>query len=107
MIILHCRFTVPRLTIVYLLSTWGHADGTFQHVMGNYDAGYYGYLWSEVYSIDMYHTAFKANPLNGTVGRLYRKTVLQPGGVEDPNILLERFLGRPANSEAFYKELDS
>ena len=75
--------------------------------MGGYDAGYYGYLWSEVYSLDMYYTAFKANPLDGAVGRRYRHTVLEKGGIVDPNILLERFLGRPANSDAFYKDLDS
>ena len=73
--------------------------------MGGYDAGYYGYLWSQVYSTDMFYTAFKADPMNPIVGNRYRHMVLEKGGSQDEFLTLEQFLGRPPNSEAFYKEL--
>jgi metallopeptidase MepB len=74
-------------------------------MMGGYDAGYYVYLWSEVYSLDMFYTAFKADPLNGTTGRRYRHTVLERGGSQDEMLTLEQFLGRKPNTDAFFKEL--
>jgi metallopeptidase MepB len=74
-------------------------------MMGGYDAGYYGYLWSQVYSSDLFFTAFAANPTNSTVGIRYRRTVLEKGGSRDETVSLTEFLGRPPSSEAFYKDM--
>ncbi|KAI1416867.1 Metalloprotease [Hypoxylon sp. FL1857] len=86
-------------------STWGNGQATFGHLMGGYDAGYYGYLSSEVYSTDMFYSVFKKDPMNGKEGRRYRHTVLERGGSQDEMITLEQFLGRKPSSDAFYAEL--
>jgi metallopeptidase MepB len=73
--------------------------------MGGYEAGYYGYLYSEVYSSDMFHSMFKKDPMDGKQGRRYRHTVLEYGGARDELESLTEFLGRAPSSEAFYQEL--
>ncbi|KAF2475700.1 zincin [Lindgomyces ingoldianus] len=84
---------------------WGNGQATFGHLIGGYDAGYYGYLSSQVYSTDMFYSVFKTNPMNGKEGRRYRHTVLEKGGSKEEMEILEDFLGRKPSTEAFYKEL--
>jgi Zn-dependent oligopeptidase len=43
--------------------------GAFGHIMGDYDAGYYGYMYSFVFAADMYATVFKADPLDAKLGK--------------------------------------
>lgn len=82
-----------------------HQYSAFGHLMGGYDAGYYGYLWSEVFAADMYYTKFKANPLDSQIGYDYKTKVLGPGGSRDASESLKEFLGREPNNEAFLEEL--
>ncbi|KAI0593466.1 peptidase family M3 [Biscogniauxia sp. FL1348] len=86
-------------------STWGNGQATFGHLIGGYDAGYYGYMTSLVYSADMFYSVFKKNPMDGKEGRRYRHTVLERGGSQEEMTTLEQFLGRKPNSDAFYAEL--
>jgi thimet oligopeptidase len=82
-----------------------HFAATFGHMMGGYDAGYYGYLWSEVYAQDMF-SQFPANDLmNAEIGGRYRSIILEQGAMKDAIELLREFLGREPNAEAFFKKL--
>lgn len=84
---------------------WGNGQATFGHLIGGYDAGYYGYLSSQVYSTDMFYSVFKKDPMNGKEGRRYRHMVLEKGGSQDEMETLKQFLGREPSTEAFYAEL--
>ncbi|KAM3450067.1 hypothetical protein MY3296_006375 [Beauveria thailandica] len=84
---------------------WGQGFNNVGHYIGGYDAGYYGYMYSEVFSADMYYSAFKADPLNAEQGRRYRHIVLERGGSRPEMDLLKEFLGREPNSDAFFEDL--
>jgi Zn-dependent oligopeptidase len=76
----------------------------FGHLMG-YDAGYYGYMWSEVYAADMFSRFEREGILNPQVGMAYRKHVLERGSSRDEMSSVEGFLGRKANNEAFLRRM--
>ncbi|KAF4632089.1 hypothetical protein G7Y89_g6028 [Cudoniella acicularis] len=84
---------------------WGHGEATFPHLLGDYDAGYYGYLCSQVYSLDIFHTVFRSDPMNAAEGHRYRRMILEKGGAEDEMKILSEFLGRKPSTDAFYREL--
>ena len=77
---------------------------SFGHLLGGYDAGYYGYLWSLVYAQDMW-SRFEGAPMDAEVARAYRRAVLEPGGTRDALDMVQDFLGREPNSAAFLKSL--
>lgn len=76
---------------------WGHMVG--------YASGYYGYAWADVMAADLYSLFKKHGSLNKEWGRKLRKEIYEPGSSRDENESLERFLGRPLSSEAFFEEL--
>ncbi len=76
---------------------FGHLDG--------YDAGYYGYMWSNVFAADMFTRFEKEGILNKKTGADYKKWILEKGGSMEEIDLLKGFLGRKPNNKAFLKEI--
>lgn len=92
------------------VALFDHVEGTFMpasfgHLLGGYDAGYYGYLWSKVYGDDMFSKFAADGVTNPDVGRSYRTAILEKGGSLPATRMLEDFLGRAPSNEAFLADL--
>lgn len=96
-----------RKTQILLLAAvpGGAPQATFGHLMGGYDAGYYGYLWSKVFAEDMFTIFEKAGLTSPEAGQRYRTWILAKGNTAEPDTLLQGFLGRAPNPSAFYRSL--
>ena len=81
------------------------ALASFGHLMGGYDASYYGYMWAEVFGDDMFSRFEEEGVTNPEVGLAYRNEVLGKGGALDADEMLVNFLGREPSNEAFLKKL--
>jgi Zn-dependent oligopeptidase len=81
-----------------------HFGAGFGHLVG-YASGYYGYAWADVMAADMF-SLFKASDLfNSELGLKLRREIYESGSERDENISLEKFLGRPLSSNAFFEHL--
>ncbi len=76
---------------------------SFGHIMADYDAGYYGYLWSLVYGDDLWSRFETEGLANPVVGAAYRRELLEPGATRDAEDMVGRFLGRPSTNAAFLR----
>jgi thimet oligopeptidase len=77
----------------------------FGHLMGGYDAGYYGYAWSLVYAKDLF-SKFKSNGLlNTELGIKLREQVLSQGSIRKSMESITEFLGREPTNEEFIKSI--
>lgn len=76
----------------------------FGHLMGDYDAGYYGYAWSKVYAADLFTRFEKEGILSPRAGTNYRK-LLAKAATQDEMEMIVEFLGRKPNDKAFLKQL--
>ena len=82
-----------------------HQPATFEHMMGGYDAGYYGYLWSKVYALEIVDEFRRTGMTDRATGMRLRHTVLERGNMADGGLLLEEFLGRQPGAEAFFEQI--
>lgn len=91
---------IPEITFRYR-STY------FNHIFGGsgYNAGYYGYLWSEVLDKDAF-SIFEASA-NGVwdhaLATMFKETFLEKGGSEEPMVLYKSFAGREPDSRAMLR----
>ena len=77
-----------------------HFVASFGHLSG-YGSAYYTYMWSLVIAKDLF-TAFDPDDLFAAeVATRYRDRVLAPGGSKAAAELVEDFLGRAYNTDAF------
>lgn len=74
---------------------------SFGHLMGGYDAGYYGYLWSLVYAKDLFSMFCPDKLLDPTLGLKLREEVLSQGSLRPSLESIKIFLGRDPSGDAF------
>ncbi|HTO90087.1 MAG TPA: M3 family metallopeptidase, partial [Candidatus Sulfotelmatobacter sp.] len=88
----------PFVEGTHFQTAFGHLDG--------YSAVYYTYMWSLVIAKDMFSQFDKTDLLNSVTAGRYRHAVLEPGGSKPAAKLVEDFLGRPFNEQAYRAWLD-
>ena len=92
------------------LGAGAYYAASWYHLCTGYDAGYYSYLWSEVFAVDVFaawsEAAASDQPagsgaetravgcFNSAIGWRYRRTILSPGATKPGMTMLRDFLGR-------------
>jgi thimet oligopeptidase len=109
---LHAEPVAPdmeaALRASYAVTGMPYPEGTFMlagfgHLMGGYDAGYYGYLWAEVIGDDMFGRFAREGLLSPAVGADYRREILEPNGSRPADDLVRAFLGREPTNEEYLR----
>ena len=113
--VLHTRARTPDSTKLYFdltkkvrglpLTPGTIPQAAFGHLMGGYDAGYYGYLWSEVIAEDFFGEFAKTGLHNNQTGLKFRREVLERGGTLDEETMVKNFLGRKTSNKPFLKSI--
>jgi len=81
-----------------------HPQASWIHI-NTHPVYYYGYLWSRVYAQDLF-TQFEEYGLRDTeTGKRYRQLILSNGKQRPIEDVVEEFLGRPSNNEAYIRSL--
>ncbi len=83
--------------------TWTEGNrfyASFTHLMG-YSSNYYTYLFDKVIALDFYRQFDENNLVEGGTALRYRKEILEPGGSQPGEKLVQNFLSRPQSLKAF------
>lgn len=97
------RQIVQEVPSIIRFSEASHFYASFGHLTG-YGAGYYGYLWSQVFAKDLWSEIEKLGIDSKLAGEKIQ-SLLSVGGMKDPALLLYDVLGREPSVEAFDKYL--
>jgi thimet oligopeptidase len=89
----------PPAEDTHMQASFGHLDG--------YSAIYYTYMWSLVIAKDLFSMFDKKDLMEPTMAMKYRREVLEQGGSKPAEQLVEAFLGRQSNFQAYQDWLDS
>lgn len=73
------------------------------HELFRYGAGYYSYLYDQVFAADIWNKCFRQDPFNREQGHQLRRKMLIHGGAKDPNNMFEDLLGRAPSVLPFSK----
>jgi len=84
----------PRYRTTYFAHIWG----------GDYAAGYYAYLWSELIDDDAYYWFREHGGMTRANGQRFRRMILSRGGTEDAAVLYRAFRGRDPVVEPLLEE---
>lgn len=79
----------------------------FGHIVGGYDAGYYGYAWADAIAADM-ATVFEGAPdgfFDIAAGRRLRHEIYEKGDSRPIQESIEKFLGRKQSIDPFLKKI--
>eukprot|EP01129_Flabellula_baltica_P010056 TRINITY_DN4204_c1_g1_i2.p1 TRINITY_DN4204_c1_g1~~TRINITY_DN4204_c1_g1_i2.p1 ORF type:complete len:680 (+),score=151.67 TRINITY_DN4204_c1_g1_i2:51-2042(+) len=76
----------------------------WNHMTAGYNAGYYGYLWAEVFASDIYSVFKEKGVLDPETGMLLRKTILEPCTILPATQMLQNFLCREPSNTSYLKE---
>jgi thimet oligopeptidase len=81
-----------------------HPQASWIHING-YPVYYYGYIWSDVFAQDMFTQFAQNGLLSQETGIRYRDIILANGSQREVLEVVEDFLGRPSNNEAYIRSL--
>lgn len=76
-----------------------------------YDAGYYGYIYSECYAADLFSifetssSAEENELIDASLGLKYRQEILARGATKRGEEMLMSFLGRAQSTSSFFDRL--
>ena len=78
-------------------------SSSWYHLYIGYDAGVYGYAWSDVFAADIFESmrSSQTGPLSASTGERLRSEILGPCATKPGNAMLSGFLGREPSVDAW------